>query len=197
MDDIEKTTLLGLLTKYATDMRLNTDDRALVAAAEARIDLRQDRMEQLKGTFAVYGFDVSRGFLELRKALGVSDYNEALVRAGYDRMSLSYAVEGPSIRDQDDSAPLQTEKTVRDFALERLKSAGTAGMKASEIRKFIEAARGTELHEKTVGMTLYRLSLEGLARRDGRTWFSAEPSGEAKNPGAATPGLFNSVDQKE
>jgi hypothetical protein len=37
-------------------------------------------------------------------------------------------------------------------------------------------------------MTLYRLSKDGLARREKRTWFFVKPEGEAKDPGGETPG---------
>jgi len=56
------------------------------------------------------------------------------------------------------------------------------------LREYIEAARSTKLHEKTIGMTLYRLANDGLARRDGRTWFPVSQEAKQENPGAGTPG---------
>ena len=50
------------------------------------------------------------------------------------------------------------------------------------IKEFI-ASQNIEMHDKTVGMTLYRLSKDGLARRDGRTWFYVAPKEETENPG--------------
>ena len=47
-------------------------------------------------------------------------------------------------------------------------------------------------------MTLYRLSLDELVRRDGRTWFFVPQLEETKNPGADTPGPINSdVEERE
>ncbi len=74
---------------------------------------------------------------------------------------------------------------IRDIVLDRLKAAGTKGDRATPIRKFIERVYGGNIHEKTVGMTLYRLAKDGLVRRHGRTWFLAENAG---SPGADTPG---------
>lgn len=75
--------------------------------------------------------------------------------------------------------------SVRELVLSALRAAGTAGTKAPPIRESIEKLRGARLHDKTVGMTLYRLSQDGLARRVGRTWFFVA---ETKNPGVAAPG---------
>lgn len=79
---------------------------------------------------------------------------------------------------------------IADIVLERLRIAGTDGSKAAEIRRHILRTYKADIHEKTVGMTLYRLQKDGKVARDGHTWFLA--SSEAKNPGAATPGPNNS-----
>ncbi len=60
--------------------------------------------------------------------------------------------------------------TVRDFVLTQLR-ASPAGAMAREINAAYCQARKVELHPKTIGMTLYRLSREGLACREGtRIW---------------------------
>jgi hypothetical protein len=76
---------------------------------------------------------------------------------------------------------------IRDRILDHLKSVGR-GLKAAEIREYLLAGHGIKTHEKTVGMTLYRLSQEGLVRRDGRTWFFVPPEAETKSPGGSAPG---------
>ena len=78
--------------------------------------------------------------------------------------------------------------SVREFTLNSLEAAASAGMKAAEIRAIYETSRNTKLHDKTIGMTLYRLSKDNLVRREGRTWFFVPPSAETKNPGGETPG---------
>lgn len=79
-------------------------------------------------------------------------------------------------------------RRVRDIVLERLEAAGTEGTKAAPIREHVEAAVGQKIHEKTVGMTLYRLAQDGLAKREGLKWFFVPPSAETKNPGAEDTG---------
>jgi hypothetical protein len=94
---------------------------------------------------------------------------------------------------QPDSAPAPVPDSiamprVRDIVLERLKAAGKNGTRAAPIREHIRTTYGKDIHEKTVGMTLYRLANEKLAHRLGITWFYGPASPETQNPGAPTPG---------
>jgi hypothetical protein len=77
------------------------------------------------------------------------------------------------------------EPTVREIALEQLKRAGNSGARSANIRQVVENILKKSVHDKTVGMTLYRLSKEGKVRRDGQTWFLAP---DARNPGVDAPG---------
>lgn len=81
-------------------------------------------------------------------------------------------------------------QSVREFTIDALKVAGKFGIKAADIRQAYESSRDVKLHDKTIGMTLYRLSKDDLARREGRLWFFVEPNGETKHPGGQTPGQF-------
>src|SRR5262249_42928003 len=78
---------------------------------------------------------------------------------------------------------------IEDLILERLKQAGDVGSKAAPIRAFIEKTIGREIHDKTVGMTLYRMSNKGLVRRGGHTWFFVPQPAEKESPGELPPGL--------
>ena len=77
---------------------------------------------------------------------------------------------------------------VSDIILDRLKAAGAKGSKAAPIQAYIERTYGTKIYDKTVGMSLYRLSREEppKVRREGHTWFIVP---ETVNPGVAAPGL--------
>jgi hypothetical protein len=59
---------------------------------------------------------------------------------------------------------------VRSVVLQQLEQAFPGSVKAADIREVL-ANMHVDVHEKTVGMTLYRLSLKGLARRIGIRWF--------------------------
>ncbi len=78
---------------------------------------------------------------------------------------------------------------VKVFLSQRLKDLGSEGSKAAPLREAYARAFGVEIHEKTVGMTLYRMANEGTVRREGHTWFLADPPSEpAENPGVDAPG---------
>ena len=69
------------------------------------------------------------------------------------------------------SVPAAKPKTIRDHILEELELAFPASMKAKRLRGKLEQL-GFSVHSKTVGMSLYRLSNEGLVRREGKgDWF--------------------------
>lgn len=80
--------------------------------------------------------------------------------------------------------------SLREVVLDQLRQR-PSGAKAADLRDYIERTFGEEIHEKTVGMTLYRLSKESLVRRDGHIWFSAAATAVTENPGADTPGSDN------
>lgn len=79
------------------------------------------------------------------------------------------------------------ETTIRQAVLDQLKMAAEKGVKASALRRVIENMLGRQLHYKTIGMTLYRLSEKGLARRDRLVWYYA-PQGANENPGVVSAG---------
>jgi hypothetical protein len=78
--------------------------------------------------------------------------------------------------------------TIRTLVLDFLKRAGDEGAKSSQMRQFIERATGRKLHDKTIGMTLYRLAERGLARRQGFVWYYVPQPGTNGNPGARDAG---------
>jgi hypothetical protein len=96
----------------------------------------------------------------------------------------------PPLSPMPSKLPPPARQTVRECALARLKAAGEKGAKAAEIREYFERTFGEVVHEKTVGMTLYRLLQAKQVHREGHTWFFGPPSAETKNPGGETPGLI-------
>jgi hypothetical protein len=106
-----------------------------------------------------------------------------------------WGVEAPQIEESKAKTPPPTPSEmprISDIILERLREAGEKGQKAANIRQFISKTYSTEIHEKTVGMTLYRLLKRKDVRRNGHTWFIAP---KAMNPGAATPGPSQSQEE--
>jgi hypothetical protein len=79
------------------------------------------------------------------------------------------------------------DTSIREAVMAELTRAGPRGIKAAAIRAVIEKKFGRELHYKTIGMTLYRLSEKGLVRRERLIWYYV-PQGTKENPGGGTPG---------
>lgn len=71
--------------------------------------------------------------------------------------------------------------TVKSFVLDAAREAFPASVRAADLRRAILNHLGLELHEKTVGMTLYRLSKEGFITRNGIDWFFNPNASRAAN----------------
>lgn len=194
----DKAALQSLLTKFVIWYDESAADRAAIAEAQARLNARNPQLEKLQAAFSLYGYGTStEDWNRLKLEIGEAAYNQALEAGGRPPKTI-LPPENPEKKEvgiQGDLLALPAATPVREVALQYLKSKAPSGVKAREIKDFIEKLRGESLHEKTVGMTLYRLSEEGRTRREGRTWFFV--SEETKNPGASTPGLINRVTQKE
>jgi hypothetical protein len=62
------------------------------------------------------------------------------------------------------------DQSVKAMVLQAAEDAHPQPVQASEVRRQL-ARQGYVIHEKTVGMTLYRWSLAGRVRRDGLDWY--------------------------
>ncbi len=71
--------------------------------------------------------------------------------------------------------------SIREAVLAYLRTMGEKGAKAAQVREHLAFAHGLNVHEKTPGMTLYRLLKDGLVRREGRIWFAEVQDGENEN----------------
>lgn len=133
-----------------------------------------------------------------------NDCHAAARLFGFDLIAEAAKLDGPP---QSPSAPAlsgalppeapapKTQISVRKFVLNAAKMAHPQSVRASDLRHELEQA-GMETHEKTVGMTLYRLLKKGLVRRVKADWFyvpAADREGR-ENSGAGAPELFNESD---
>lgn len=192
----DKAALLALTTRYSAIQDENKALQAAKAEIDAKLVAGREKLLKLCGAFAVFGFDVSKpgsgGFQRVRNTVGSRAYLAALHAAGrpYGETATRDEDAGSPVT-EDDSLHIQSDDeaaengSVRELTLEQLKQAGVQGITAAAIRNHIETVRSTQLHYKTVGMTLYRLTQDGLARREGRTWFAVD---KTTNPGVGAPG---------
>jgi hypothetical protein len=158
--------------------------------------------------------DPVTGAVRKRVALLMSERGELLARLNEIESELSDAratvrflnvpIEIPGDADQprfefvgepaSSASPTQSEQSVRDIVLGLLQAAGPVGARAAELRKLVEAELGRKLHYKTIGMTLYRLSERGWARRSGLTWFYVPEGAEKEKPGGGPAGALESAE---
>jgi hypothetical protein len=214
--EADKAAISGLLARFAETWERKDADQKLANAVAERIAKHNKRIQNIKSAFAVFDFDLVTDddvWNKLKAAIGAQAFDLA-IENGRAAAAINNQEQAPSEEQQPQSKGTQADAqvqtsgtegrnseaealslgiseapTVRDGVLKRLQAAGSKGAKAIELRAFFEETYGIKIHEKTVGMTLYRLSRDHLVRREGRTWFIAPPKAEAMNPGAATPGF--------
>jgi hypothetical protein len=198
LDDIDKMGVASLLTRA---VRLQDERDAADKerdAANAKYHAANSRWLKCRTAFEIYGFDddAEDFWDQIKAAIGPETWRAAIDRArNPDPPLIEAQPQKPTQTIEHQTSFLKRASDrppagkIKDLVIMKLREAGPEGMKAADIRKFIENAEGRQVHEKTVGMTLYRLSTEGIVRRDGRTWFLVSPAGDAENPGAGTPGL--------
>lgn len=82
-------------------------------------------------------------------------------------------------------------KLFKDVAISTLKGAYPKPVSAKTIQEAAEMLLDGDFHPKTAGMTLYRLSQDGIARRVGHKWFYVPQTGDgiAESPEDDSPGL--------
>ena len=209
--DHEKNAVFSILVRQLVAQDAKAVADAEIAAAKERADAAAAIIMNIRPALALFGFDITAPKLwdSVKLELGPDRYREAFIQAKIDAEKQATEPphtnedEGSSASDNKDDAddtstdtdPSSSEEgigseeapKIRELVIERLKISGDAGAKVGEIKAFI-ASQGIETHEKTAGMTLYRLSKEGLVRRDGRTWVYVPPEEDKSTEKPATNG---------
>ena len=184
-------------------------------AAEERLSEATKRMANCRAAFSAFGFDTTDAGLwdAVKRAMGDYAWNLAFQKArpqppSIEQHSLSHQTGDGTARaigDEDSTDDADTEqedeslsededdtdegrKSIKMLVLKYLSEAGARGLKAAELRSMVEESQKTNLHGKTIGMTLYRLSRADLVRRDNRTWYSVPPAVETEGADTSPPG---------
>jgi hypothetical protein len=177
--------------------------------------LAADRLNRAKGANAlsIYGFDPQHPkiWATVREVIGNDRYNQAIGTA--QGLPTPIAKEPPREDVEDGVDPSQSGASgegevgssasmtpkISDAILAFLKDQGRQGAKVAAVKEHLSKAYGIETHEKTPGMTLYRLFKGGKVSRDGRIWFYVDPSnsGKTEDPGGETPGHIGSENEEE
>ena len=159
----------------------NTRDKATLADIQKAMASRNiDRAKYLTG-FGAFGFDTNSSEIwnTVRLALGEEGYARAVAAA---RRPIVLKSPAPSSEGESDEGPEEAElevPKVRDAILGYLRAQPKGeGAQVPAIKDYLSDTFKMVLHEKTPGMTLYRLSKEHLVRREGRTWFATDVTNE-------------------
>jgi len=215
VDTADIPTILSLLTRAAKAFEERDRSQSLLQQAQKDLEDANKQISNVQAAFALFDLPVGQPetWGTIQKIVGADAY-KAAVQKGVEMVNASRLPSKPlppipplpSTSKQEEAEEEDFEEidagdagqamlfegstpdrpSIRELALDRLRSAGAAGTKARAIREYIESTYKIRLHYKTVGMTLYRLSQDGLARREGQTWFIVP---ETMNPGGDTPGL--------
>ena len=185
-----------MLVQYVRDMdEMNAAEAAYKVAMDRKMAC--DRQHGIsRGAFGMFGYHEAKFFDRLKADIGEDVWTAAFAEA---RKAVDEDEDAEFDEDEEvpDEPVPEGAPTIREMVLVQLAEAGKDGTKAAPIRKFVEDKLGRKLHQKTIGMTLYRLSKDGLARSEGHTWFPVEAAAETGNPGAGTPGPEDGQHGKE
>jgi hypothetical protein len=148
--DTYQTTLRAWGVIYEEAKRI----REQLADVELRLKAADEAYQEVVAAAAVFGIDVATLWKERLDAVQAEQPEGTPIPA----LTATPPVDG------------SPEKSIKDRVLEAAQSAYPNPVKASGLRKQLEET-GLKVHEKTVGMTLFRLSKRGLMRRRGLEWF--------------------------
>lgn len=208
LDSLDRGALLSLVSLVVKWGTVAANLRREIEALEIAEKEARDKWVKARETFALYGFEEAgdAAWERIREMVGPEMWHGAIEKGTLQAAlvprerptllpyNVASATDAATSRPDEKGKPTppltSTPGTplVKDVILTQLRTAFPKGLKAAEIRGVIENIYERHLHEKTVGMTLYRLLKEGLVSRTGRNWFFVPPSEEQENPGVDTPG---------
>jgi hypothetical protein len=197
LDHHDREALFALLARTHRLQEAVKIDQKIVQEATARIIQANVKTNQAVAALAVFGIEKPESgniWDAVRDALGQETYNAALEvgkRPEGESLSLPSPEkftdgedgleDGPS--DDPDVLAEAASPKISDAILELLTSKWPTGVKVADVKSFLKNTYNIETHEKTPGMTLYRLSQQSppLVRRDKRVWFLAsDPNAKAQ-----------------
>jgi hypothetical protein len=171
-------------------------DREAIREANARMVANNLSNARAINALQFFGFQTVEGvniWHTVREAIGDEAYDGAIDEARgiipqlLPRMGISQGraaiTEQVAIGDTVEATVVRKPQVqIRTAILDYLRSVGVKGAKAAQVRQHLSDAYGITVHEKTPGMTLYRLSKDGLVKRKGRTWYAVEGKNENEAP---------------
>lgn len=150
---------LELGREYHAAKREKERAEAAKNAADARLLAAVDGHAQLVNMGRLFGFDLVKEY---------QAWDEKQSRLPNSKLRAE-----PATATEIAAAVVEADKpklTIKDQVAAAARDSYPNPVRASALRKQLEVS-GLSIHEKTIGMTLYRLSREGVIRRQGWDWF--------------------------
>jgi hypothetical protein len=178
---LDRSAIVAILVRHAAAWIERKHKIEAKEGIEKEIAALNSKVADCEVALRVFGFDVSD-----------SATWDAIQSTYGQEVRNVFAHPQHGVQDQPELLPTPTPSAqpvsrIQDLVLDALRACGDRGSKAAPIRNAIVKLHGP-IHDKTVGMTLYRLLNKGLVRRSGHTWFFVPPDAETKNPGVGAPG---------
>jgi hypothetical protein len=212
LDEYEVAGVVSLLIKSVkSDGRIA---QLTTEIATANAELSAERLKRGKSVNALgaFGFDPTQKNLwtAVHQVIGRDKYREAIAIGKGEAIpessqsvderggtNATESTEAESVIDKDNAT--SSPPRVGEAIMSILKDRVPLGLRVADIKQSLSKSYGIEGHEKTPGMTLYRLLKEGKVARAGRYWFYVDPSdaGKTENPGGETPGNNNPEKEEE
>jgi hypothetical protein len=188
LEDYEADAVFAILVRVIRTDLTNQSDKDKIAELQAAIDERLASRPKLMTALHAFGFMSGPGIWDqVTEVLGKDRYNHAWevalpekygparkIRAtGSEPASTNprSLIKGEvNARGGSEQAPPKISEAILTY----LRSVGGRGVQVAEIKRHLLDAYGLVTHQKTPGMTLYRLSQQGVVRRDGRDWFAED-----------------------
>ena len=191
LDEHDAAAVMALLIRSVRIDDELTRDRQLVDEINARIAANNLARSKTIAAYTVFGFDTGDSLWNsIWSAVGGDQYRRAIAIArGQEVPPLLEQMDGSgeetheltSFDERRDGAVHVAPPKIKDAILDYLRAVGDSGATARQLRQHLFDAYRLNVHEKTPGMTLYRLLKEGLVRRDGRTWFAVRTTENKEN----------------
>jgi hypothetical protein len=188
LDEHDTAAVVAILMRAIRAGDQIAEDQEAIKAANARLEENNVTMNKALSALSFFGIEKraedQNVWQQVWEVIGKEAYLRAIAvaRGAEPGGLLEQMGDNELTREEPKEKPAaalaQRPVAVRDAILRHLRAVGNRGTNVGAIKRHLADAYAITVHEKTPGMTLYRLLKDGLARREGRTWYATDEVGE-------------------
>ncbi|AUC93945.1 hypothetical protein CWS35_06295 [Bradyrhizobium sp. SK17] len=194
-DSLDDAGVLAIMVKHARAYFRRHAAEKVIEQAKAEIKEESRIIATCEASLRIFGCDIEtdEAWTALMEKYRERVFEVLKLEGFVPRTATLEQAEGSTEGEAGHGLPPKPQMpTIQEILLERLQEAAADGSKAAPLRDYIQQTYNIEIHEKTVGMTLYRLLKKGLVRRLGHVWFFVpQIPADTKKPGDPPPGLLD------